>query len=167
MSIKNLNIIQNIKEKEQAKERQKREAYEAEVQKRREEENQNAIPVHSNDSRRISDDEASTVVGAGSIAKGKEGVESHHQHKHFSPYGKTGDPEKDAKRAAEYEARKAKREAKDKKRGFKKVAGDISWPVWGEPPTSTHSPVSPALPTQHFMQLGTLKSSIPNRITSI
>lgn len=42
-----------------------------------------------------------------------------------------GDPEKDAKRAAEYEARRAKRLEKDEKKGYKKVPGDILWPAFG------------------------------------
>lgn len=42
-----------------------------------------------------------------------------------------GDPEKDAKRAAEYEARRVKRLEKDEKKGYKKVPGDILWPAFG------------------------------------
>lgn len=131
MFIKNLSIVQNMEEKQKEKERQKREEYEAEV-KKREEKNQ-ASRSNSAHSASISDDDVSTVVGDGSISKGKEIVEgqTQQQQKHFLPYGKTGDPEKDAKRAAKYETRRAKRLEQDEKRGYKKVPGDISWPVWG------------------------------------
>lgn len=51
----------------------------------------------------------------------KEGVETEpRQSKHFLSYGKAGDPEKDAKRAAEYEARRAKRLEKDEKKIIRK-----------------------------------------------
>ncbi|KAF6043707.1 hypothetical protein FOB58_005422 [Candida parapsilosis] len=80
----------------------------------------------------VSDDDASTDIADGSTAKVKEGVETEpRQSKHFSSYGKAGDPEKDAKRAAEYEARRAKRLEKDEKKDYKKVPGDILWPAFG------------------------------------
>ncbi|KAI5949826.1 hypothetical protein CANMA_005406 [Candida margitis] len=125
MLFKKLSAVQNLEESHKEAERQKSEAYEEEIKKRETLQTSHSISTKSSIS---SDEEGEDSTMS---EQKRKLLESQKQPRPFSAYGKTGNSEKDAKRAAEYEARKARRDEKDEKRGFKKTPADSSWPAWG------------------------------------